>query len=353
MVTTRVESLDWLRGLMATSIMFYHLVYWLFLPLDSSVLLGRLGVYGVSIFFVLSGLSMAMVYSKLDFDGRTSTVFYVKRIFRIWPLLWVCILLAIVPTLARGEGVSIVKVFLNLTTLFGFISPGDYINTGAWSIGNEMVYYALTPIVILIYKTKRLYGNLLLIVSFGIALVFSFYILDPTTSLNDQWHIYINPFNNFFLYVSGFAVFFNLEDVDIEASSLLILLVGSLAILSFYPVAGDKIAIVTGVNRILFLFSSVALVISFYKFAHCHLVPDGISYPLEQLGVATYGVYLLHPIVFMYAGYALKKLGMDNPVVLFFVVVVSTIGLSIASFHLFEKKVMKLGKRMALLLEGT
>ena len=57
----RIESLDWLRGLMAVSIMIYHLTGGLFFTLDSSSVLGRLGVYGVSVFFVLSGLSMAVV----------------------------------------------------------------------------------------------------------------------------------------------------------------------------------------------------------------------------------------------------------------------------------------------------
>ncbi len=60
----RIESLDWLRGLMAIAIMFYHLTSWHITPLDSSSVLGRLGIYGVSVFFILSGLSMAVVYSN-------------------------------------------------------------------------------------------------------------------------------------------------------------------------------------------------------------------------------------------------------------------------------------------------
>jgi peptidoglycan/LPS O-acetylase OafA/YrhL len=50
----RIEALDWLRGLMAVSIMLYHLTIWYIVALDSSSVLGRLGIYGVSVFFVLS-----------------------------------------------------------------------------------------------------------------------------------------------------------------------------------------------------------------------------------------------------------------------------------------------------------
>ena len=146
---TRIETLDWLRGLMALSIMFYHLSCWIIRPLDSANPLGRLGIYGVSIFFVLSGLSMAIVYNSYVKSIRTSINFYVRRIFRIWPLFWVACILTILPQVLKTGTYSWKHLFINITTLFGFIKPAAYIPTGAWSIGNEMVYYALTPLIFL------------------------------------------------------------------------------------------------------------------------------------------------------------------------------------------------------------
>lgn len=87
----RLPSLDILRGILAVSIMFYHLSIWLFKQPDSSSLLGRLGIYGVSVFFVLSGLSMAMVYHSYFYSLRNGVVFYVRRIFRIFPLFWLAV----------------------------------------------------------------------------------------------------------------------------------------------------------------------------------------------------------------------------------------------------------------------
>jgi exopolysaccharide production protein ExoZ len=136
----RNEPLDWLRGLLAAAIMLYHLV--------ASSLLGRLGVYGVSMFFVLSGLSIALVYHRFIIDGATAGRFFVRRVFRIWPLLWLAVIAVAVARALQGREVNWSQIALNLTTLFGFISPSDYINTGAWSIGNEMVYYALTPAIV-------------------------------------------------------------------------------------------------------------------------------------------------------------------------------------------------------------
>ena len=127
----RYEALDWLRGLLAASIMLYHLVSWDVAPQKAYTVLGRFGVFGVSMFFVLSGLSISVAYHS--FLGNWAGVwrFSVRRIFRIWPLLWLAIFAITVLLALRGEAPSWRLVALNLTTLFGFILPTGYLNTGA------------------------------------------------------------------------------------------------------------------------------------------------------------------------------------------------------------------------------
>lgn len=340
----RIESLDWLRGLMATAIMFYHLIYWHIAPIDSSYVLGRLGVYGVSIFFVLSGLSMAIVYSSFIVDRRTAVVFYIRRIFRIWPLLWLCLALVVLPSLLKGNDVSIQFLLLNITTLFGFVSPSSYINTGAWSIGNEMVYYAMTPFLLMSYEKSRSIGNILLVLSLLVALLFAFVLLDSQRPLAEQWRIYINPFNNVFLYIAGISIYYNLRYVEMRTTMLGLLFAFSIALFVFYPATGDQIAITTGVNRIVFLLASVVLVCAFYKFSNYSIVPKRVQYALGQLGIATYGVYLLHPIINSYAGYALNKLGFHSAWALIAFVPVLTVIFAIVSFRVFELKIMQYGK---------
>lgn len=78
-MSNRLESLDWLRGLMALSIMLYHFGG----KHDAATPLGRLGIYGVSIFFILSGLSMAIAYDRYIQGFRTSVTFFIRRLFRI------------------------------------------------------------------------------------------------------------------------------------------------------------------------------------------------------------------------------------------------------------------------------
>ena len=171
----RIKSLDFLRGMMAISIMIYHLTSWLFNRQDSSTLLGRLGVYGVSIFFILSGLTMAIVYSNYIKDAKTCVNFYIRRLFRILPLLWICSFATII---IRGKNPGLDVLILNLTASFGFVSPGTYIVTGAWSIGNEMVYYAMTPIIIHIFNKSKIYGNIITLITLALTIYFSFFILN-------------------------------------------------------------------------------------------------------------------------------------------------------------------------------
>lgn len=189
-------------------------------------------------------------------------------------------------------------------------------------------------------------GNALLALSLFSALWFAFLLLDAQQPLAEQWHLYINPFNNIFLYVAGIAVFYNLKDVQIRPLVLGALFCVSLSILAFYPATGNQIEIVTGVNRVIFLFASIMLVCSFYKFSGYSLIPIGVQYPLEQFGIATYGVYLLHPIVSHYTDHALNIIGLRDPIALFVVVSVLTIVFAIASFNILEKKIIRFGKKL-------
>lgn len=334
----RYESLDWLRGLMAFAIMIYHLVAWMLFHPSSGSVLGNFGIYGVSIFFVLSGLSMAIVYNHFIKDLRSSIVFFLRRLFRLLPLLWVLIaLVSGLIFLSSGE-IDIYKILLNITLLFGFIAPGEYINTGAWSIGNEVVYYAFTPFLIALYAKNKQLGNIAVLATVLIGLYFAFFVFNENQSLSLQWQTYINPFNNFFLYTCGLAIYYNFHKINLNKVAPYIILV-SLAILIFYPVSGDQINIVSGFNRIIFAVASISLTLGFYKLEVD--LPGWFSKPFANLGEATYGVYLLHPIVFT----LVNKL-VPNPIACILLTSIATIVAANISYRFYEKPFIKIGKKV-------
>lgn len=337
-IMKRYESLDWLRGLMAFAIMIYHLVAWTIFHPESGSLLGNFGIYGVSIFFVLSGLSMAIVYNCFIKDIQSSMVFFLRRLFRLLPLLWVAVIVVSGLAFLGGNGIDLYKIFLNFTLLFGFIAPGEYINTGAWSIGNEVFYYAFTPLLIAIYAKNKQLGNLCVLFTILIGLYFAFGVLDSEQKLEGQWQTYINPFNNFFLYTCGLALYYNFHEVNIRKIAPYLIL-ASLAILILYPVSGDQINIVAGFNRCLFATAAVVLTLGFYKLEVN--LPDWFSKPFANLGEATYGVYLLHPVIFIFT----NKL-VTNPVVCILVTSILTIITANISYRFYEKPFIKIGKKV-------
>lgn len=340
--SSRIETLDWLRGLMALAIMFYHLTIWIIAPQDSSSVIGRLGVYGVSIFFILSGLSMAIVYNRYIKSIISSVRFFIRRIFRIWPLMWIVCVMAVMPAFLKTGTLDWYLMFINLTTLFGFLEPAAYIATGAWSIGNEMVYYAITPLIIILYNYKKWAGNLFFVCSVAVGLYFAFGLLDPSISVSNQWKLYVNPFNNFFLYVMGFAIFYNFRDKEINQTYNLAILVLSILLFCFLPFEGNQITIVSGIGRIVFVSISFIIVLCFYKMKIT--LPDIISNSLETFGIATYGVYLLHPVIYKYEKFIFKAIGLNNLTLLYISVVVSTVILSVISYKYFELKMIGIGK---------
>ncbi|WP_338558077.1 acyltransferase family protein [Acinetobacter sp. KS-LM10] len=334
----RYESLDWLRGLMAFAIMIYHLVSWTFFHPESGSLLGNFGVYGVSIFFVLSGLSMAIVYNHFIKDIQSSIVFFLRRVFRLLPLLWVVIIAASgLIFLSSGE-IDIYKIFINATLLFGFIAPGEYINIGAWSIGNEVFYYAFTPFIIALYAKHKQLGNFAVFGTILIGLYFAFGVFDQSQKLAQQWQTYINPLNNFFLYTCGLALYYNFNEINLKKIAPF-LIVAALSILAFYPVSGDQINIVSGFNRVVFALASIALTLGFYKLEVTF--PHWFSKPFSNLGEATYGVYLLHPIVFIFV----NKL-VENPIMSIILTSIVTIIMANISYKYYEKPFIKIGKKV-------
>jgi peptidoglycan/LPS O-acetylase OafA/YrhL len=98
---SRIESLDYLRGTMALSVMMYHYVVWSGIDMKPDSLLSKLGIYAVSVFYVLSGLSLALAYKGRVASWRDVLRFFTKRIFRIAPLLWIMVTLAIIDQICK------------------------------------------------------------------------------------------------------------------------------------------------------------------------------------------------------------------------------------------------------------
>ncbi len=116
-----------------------------------------------------------------------------------------------------------------------------------------------------------------------------------------------------------------------------------------FPASGDQINIVTGGTWIVMAVTSVAIVITFYKFPPN--INHNVSRVLSEIGVATYGIYLLHPIVAWYLSnfFDIIEVTLGINKIKYIRTVTSiptTILLSTLTFKYIELPMIKLGKRI-------
>lgn len=328
----RLHSLDYLRGLAAVSIMLFHYFSFNYGELDSGSTLGRLGIYGVSIFYILSGLTLYWNYSK-KFHLKE---FALKRIFRIFPLLWLATLIHAVLDLLSKSKINYTTLLLNLTGTFGFVAPDKYIAVGAWSIGNELVFYALFPFMLLL-KSWRLIIYALL---FWIFLSFASIWLDPERPLYTQWLLYINPIHQSFLFMTGLVIGAYLP----QWKHWYIPLILGVTLFIIWPASGDHINIVTGINRVIFTSCAILVCYGFYSIKG---EMPRLHKPLQILGNISYSVYFLHPIVWRVAMMAQFKTGIRLPSWLFMSInIVVSLVLSFYVYKFYEKWFMRKGAQL-------
>ena len=346
MIQKRIEGLDWLRGLMALCIMLYHYTSWVYGEMQSDTFLGRIGIYGVPIFYVISGLSLSYVYGSKLINLNSIRYFFVKRFFRIVPLLILITLYYIFITwiLSGIEAVpSIRLILLNLTGLFGLFAPSEYIAIGAWSIGNEIAFYLIFPLIIWIFNRSQLYGYVVTALSILIGYLFSSWMIDPNSSLASQNDQYVNPLNQLFFFCLGICLFYVFKNYKFSRILLISIIIPCVLFLVFFSVVGNQIEIVVGINRLLFSIASVAITLFFYKFTFN--ISSWLSKLLTVFGEISYSVYLVHPIVFHIMERGLRVLNLPNSVLLFTVSVSITLFVSYILHKYFELYFIRIGRK--------
>ena len=147
MTGPRVAGWDLLRGLCALTVASYHLLGWLQLAE-----LPALGTYGVYLFFVLSGASLAYTHDGRKWPTPRGYVeFLAARWLRLAPLyLLLCALFVAMLSARSGAAVDHLgqRLLLNATFAFGLHDPVTWaLLIGGWSLGIEFVFYLAFPLL--------------------------------------------------------------------------------------------------------------------------------------------------------------------------------------------------------------
>lgn len=109
------------------------------------------GFIGVDIFLFFSGYSLGFSYIK-----RTSKDFYVKRIKRIVPMFLLFATLSSLVHIAKGDQLTILDWFCNLSTLSYYGIGGFAID---WYLSSIFLFYLAYPLLFAFIAKARMGGG--------------------------------------------------------------------------------------------------------------------------------------------------------------------------------------------------
>ncbi|HTW37348.1 MAG TPA: acyltransferase [Steroidobacteraceae bacterium] len=287
-MSKKILGLEFLRGLCALLVAVYHCLLFTHLAV-----LPTWGLYGVYIFFVISGAVLFQNYhSTLTLtverpDQISVAKFMLKRFARIAPLVWACML---GPAVLRNSWIPD-QYFLNLTLLFGLGSPGatSYL-TGGWTLGIEFALYALFPVLLAFTRSWR--STALTLITFLLLRAAFLSFVLKSGSLAQTWPINTQPAAFLVFFFGGMAIAKLAPQLSFpRAAMLAVALIAALPIVLF-PGAGYS-AVLLGLHGVLLTLASLVVVAGFFWSPRARIPAAVFGF----FGDISYGLYLLHPIV--------------------------------------------------------
>lgn len=295
----RLGLLDPLRGILALCVAVYHLSVWFELTRSGSgqnMAIAKLGNYGVSAFFVLSGflLFRTAPWGRIQNEGVGR--FWLRRFLRLAPVFYLACALNVAFRLGMGPGPTLRYILENLTLTFGAIHPNHALVTGGWYVGLVALLYFAYPAL----AWLREKGGLSFLV--GLALGLWLWSLPATlygVMETDRWnrfHAYVVAPNQVFLLAWGglLAGIHAKTEKRLEPKLALLLALPLLWLfLRPTPQFFDHLTALTGWLRYRYLLVVTALV-AIAAFSR-NAEPGRLGKILSRLGDWSFGLYLLHP----------------------------------------------------------
>jgi peptidoglycan/LPS O-acetylase OafA/YrhL len=323
------------------------------------------GFYGVSSFFVLSGflISYLMIDENVTLGKFDLKNFYVRRIFRIWPLYYSVLFFSffVYPWVKTHLGFEDQNPF-NFLYQFFFCSNFDSIRVQHnnlmdyapmmininWSISIEEQFYVVWPMLFLLFGWRN-FGKVCLAIIF-ISLGYRFVTYDSAATYYHTLSVISDLGIGSLL---ACLCYFNRSFVKAieqlpKALVIGIYVIGFAFLAYSYQLLPDRFNIVW--LRII-LASFVSFIIaeqcyarhSFYKFSNFRF--------FSKMGIYTYGLYMLHPIGIQVCIILFRFISIDRNASIFNSALYALLSfifsmiLALLSYVLLEKRFLSLRKK--------
>lgn len=288
----KLNNIQALRGVAVLVVVFFHLVLIEKKYGGANTILPdwlQFGMFGVDLFFVISGFVMVTVTRGKFQNARHSLLFLYHRISRIYPLYWVYTTLALIVFLiqpswvnsSQGNQVNILASYLLLPDdLLPLVQVG-------WTLIHEMYFYLVFFVILLLVPEKLMPVSMLVwgavIVVFG------------TSTGNPAYNLVFNPLTIEFIIGCLLAWHYhNFTSLKINGNCLVVIAsMGMItAIIGFVSFADQTGFAPNGWWRLAIYGIPATVIVACIT----HAERNGTMLPnfLVQSGNASYSIYLSH-----------------------------------------------------------
>ncbi|MDD4162251.1 MAG: acyltransferase, partial [Methanothrix sp.] len=154
----KLAYIDALRGIAALSVLVYHIygaagttTGWMYPLQVIPERLISLAIAGVPLFFIISAFTLYLSLDSRAGEERWASKFYLRRIFRIAPLFYFLLILVVLDDLIlQKRALSWPEVLANFSFTFNLVPEyAKSLFSDGWTVGVEMLFYLVLPLVFL------------------------------------------------------------------------------------------------------------------------------------------------------------------------------------------------------------
>ncbi|WP_181166180.1 MULTISPECIES: acyltransferase [unclassified Mesorhizobium] len=261
------------------------------------------GVWGVQLFFVVSTFSLCLMQPSHADEQRPLLGFALRRFFRIAPLFYLLVAFTLLSAFEpagesfnsnpAGFPLNANTILTNVTFIFNLV-PGYGHQTSVvlagWTIGTEMMFYVIFPLVYA--RTKSIWmATTAMLLSLAIAKVFSMtvsmFTVDPA-----NYQMY-SIFHHLPIFMFGFVAFWGLPLLRDRPNSKQIgaALLASVPV-QFYAIVGGSVPFIEPYHWLGVMFACLVIGLALYP------IRILVNKATVWIGDISYSVYLVHsPII--------------------------------------------------------
>lgn len=360
--SNKILAIDILRGIAILAVILVHTAQ----QIDGTMWLrsfAKYGQMGVQLFFVVSAFTLCYSFESRKKEDNRLFKFYIRRFFRIAPGYYFGILFYALLSLTLGNvwnrSDNFLDIILNIFFLNGLVpSANNSVVPGGWSIGTEMLFYLIFPLLYTTFKVlqkKIKYFYLVFPLIFSllsiIAQIILFAITKNSIYSSNNSFVYFSILNQLPVFCVGISFFYYFMKNPVE-NWMSKTKCGFL----FFVFSFISLAILFKVSSIpIFHINTFPLIsgISFvYLFMLIHQINFKESNIFSNIGVLSFSSYIVHfAFTFYLAKYIstniLKTYSPDIELIIIYpFVVFLTYFTSKVIYRIIELNGLKLGKKI-------